>query len=162
MKLTAAIDAYIEDMRLEGRINSPATERDYRGALMAHAEDVANRDPRYTNRDDVKRTLSRWAHPNSRGKQRSIFVSFYDWLVEEGLRPHNPARQTRRTKRRASAVYRLTSEETRRWPCWAQPAVDASAAQFGSGYVPGSETLSFGAFRAGTSSVRASSGCPPI
>lgn len=112
MKLTAAIDAYIEDMRLDGRINSTATERDYRGALMAHAEDVANRDPRYTNRDDVKRTLSRWDHPNSRGKQRSIFVSFYDWLVEEGLRPHNPARQTRRTKRRASEVYRLTSEET--------------------------------------------------
>jgi site-specific recombinase XerC len=26
--------------------------------------------------------------------------SFYDWLVEEGLRPHNPARQTRRAKRR--------------------------------------------------------------
>lgn len=68
MKLTAAIDAYIEDMRLQGRINSPATERDYRGALMAHAEDVANRDPRYTSREDVKRTLARWAHPNSRGK----------------------------------------------------------------------------------------------
>ncbi len=79
---------------------------------MAHAEDVANRDPRYTSRDDVKRTLARWPHPNSRGKQRSIFVSFYDWLVEEGLRPHNPARQTRRPKRRASEIYRLTSEET--------------------------------------------------
>ncbi len=99
-------------MRLQGRINSPATERDYRGALKAHAEDVANRDPRYTNREDVKRTLSRWPHPNSRGKQRSIFVSFYDWLVEEGLRPHNPARQTRRPKRRASDIYRLTSDET--------------------------------------------------
>lgn len=159
MKLTAAIDAYIEDMRLDGWINSPATERDYRGALMAHAEDVANRDPRYTSREDVKRTLSRWAHPNSRGKQRSIFVSFYDWLVEEGLRPHNPARQTRRTKRRASAVYRLTSEETvallgatrgrrERRAIWAR------------GYALGSETLSFEGCRAGTSTDRASSGKP--
>lgn len=84
-----------------GRINSPATERDYRGTLRAHALDVSNRDPRSTNRDDVKLTLSRWPHPNSQLKQRSILVSFYDWMIEEGHRPSNPARQTPRAKRPA-------------------------------------------------------------
>lgn len=77
MKLTSSIDDYIADMWAAGRINSPLTERDYRGVLLAHAEDVSNRDPRYTNRDDVKRTLRRWQHPNSQRKQRSILVSFY-------------------------------------------------------------------------------------
>ncbi len=111
MKLTNAIDAYIDDMRLLGRINSPATERDYRGTLLAHAKDVTNRDPSLTNRDDVKETLRRWPHPNSQRKQRSILVSFYDWMVEEGKRTHNPARQTRRAKRRPTSVYRLSGEE---------------------------------------------------
>ena len=111
MKLTAAIDAYIEDQRMLGRINSPATERDYRGTLRAHALDVSNRDPRSTNREDVKRTLSRWPHPNSQLKQRSILVSFYDWMVEEGQRPSNPARQTPRAKRRPTSVHRLSTEE---------------------------------------------------
>ncbi len=111
MKLTNAIDAYVEDMRLLGRINSPATERDYRGTLQLHAKDVSNRDPALTNRDDVKQTLRRWPHPNSERKQRSILVSFYDWMVEEGKRAHNPARQTRRAKRRPTSVYRLSSDE---------------------------------------------------
>jgi site-specific recombinase XerD len=111
VKLTSAIDSYIDDMRQSGRMNSPSTERDYRGALLAHAKDVENRDPRYTNREDVKRTLRRWSHPNSQRKQRSILVSFYDWTVEEGYRPHNPARQTRRAKRRPTEVYRLSKGE---------------------------------------------------
>ncbi|MEJ7656234.1 MAG: hypothetical protein WKF33_04300 [Thermoleophilaceae bacterium] len=111
MKLTSAIDLFIEDMRMVGRINSDATDRDYRGTLLAHAEDVANRDPSLTNRDDVKRTLRRWRNPNSQRKQRSILVSFYDWMVEEGRRAHNPARQTRRAKRRPTSVYRLSRDE---------------------------------------------------
>jgi integrase/recombinase XerD len=98
-------------MRAEGRINSPATERDYRYCLSLHGEDVDNRDPRYTSRDDVKRTLKRWSNPNSQSKYRSILISFYDWLVEEGLRPHNPARQTRRARRRKPEVNRLTRQE---------------------------------------------------
>ena len=100
MRFTTAIDRFCEDMKSQGRMNSPATERDYRYCLVRHGEDVDNRDPRYTNRDDVKRTLRRWSHPNSQSKYRSVLVSFYDWLMEEGLRPHNPARQTRRPKRR--------------------------------------------------------------
>jgi site-specific recombinase XerD len=59
----------------------------------------------------VKRTLRRWSNPNSQSKYRSVLVSFYDWLVEKGLRPHNPARQTRRPTRRKPEVNRLTREE---------------------------------------------------
>jgi site-specific recombinase XerD len=111
VKLSLAIDVFISDMRLEGRINSAATERDYRGTLEKHADDVGNRDPRYVGRDDVKRTLARWPHPNSQRKNRSILISFYDWLVQEGERPHNPARQTRRPKRRPTETYRLSKPE---------------------------------------------------
>jgi site-specific recombinase XerC len=104
MRFSAAVDAYVDDMRLQGRMNSPATERDYRSTLNAHGEDVGNRDPRYVGRDDVKRTWARWPHPSSRRKNRAILVSFYDWLVEEGERPANPARQTRRPKARPTSV----------------------------------------------------------
>jgi site-specific recombinase XerD len=107
-----AIDVYVADMRAQGRINSPNTERDYRITLDAHADDVTNRDPRLTNRDDVKRTLRRWPHPNSQSKNRSILVSFYDWTMEEGIRKDNPARQTRSPRRRPVHVYRLTRDET--------------------------------------------------
>ena len=71
-----AIDEFVADMRAQGRMNSDKTERDYRIVLHAHAEDIENRDPRYTNRDDVKRTLRRWPHPNSQRKNRSILISF--------------------------------------------------------------------------------------
>jgi site-specific recombinase XerD len=91
VRFIRAVDLYIVDQRAEGRINSPNTEREYRGTLSKHAQDVDNRDPAYTNRDDVKRTLGRWKHPNTRSKNRAILVSFYDWLVEEGHRPSNPA-----------------------------------------------------------------------
>src|SRR5438045_3969337 len=111
MRFDVAIDEYIADMGLQGRINSAATKRDYRGTLDAHLKDGKNRDPRLTGRDDVKRTLARWQHPNSRRKNRSILVSFYDWMVEEGHRPHNPARQTRRPKRKPPTVYRLSRAE---------------------------------------------------
>ena len=60
-----------------------------------HAEDVDNRDPAYTNRNDVKRTLAHWANCNTRSKNRSILVSFYDWMVESGCgRPTGPANET--------------------------------------------------------------------
>jgi integrase/recombinase XerD len=111
MRFVRAVDLYIADQRAEGRINSLNTEREYRGTLNCHAEDVDNRDPAYTNRDDVKRTLARWQHPNTRSKNRAILVSFYDWLVEEGKRPNNPARQTKRPRRRKPQRYRLTQAE---------------------------------------------------
>jgi integrase/recombinase XerD len=111
VRFDVAIDEYVRDMWSQGRFNSPASERNYRLVLYAHVEDVDNRDPRYTGREDVKRTLRRWSHPNSQGKNRSILISFYDWLVEEGKRPHNPARQTRRPRRRSTTTHRLAQDE---------------------------------------------------
>lgn len=98
-------------MRSQGRINSDKTERSYRGVLEKHAQDVENRDPRYIGREDIKRTLTRWKHPNSQATCRAILVSYYDWLMEEGFRKDNPARQTRRPRRRKPEIYRLTRDE---------------------------------------------------
>jgi site-specific recombinase XerD len=113
MKFSRAIDLYIADMRGEGRINSANTECGYRDTLNAHAADVDERDPRSTFREDVKRTLERWPNPNTRRKNRSILVSFYDWAMQEldPPRDSNPARQTRPPKARKPQVYRMTREE---------------------------------------------------
>ncbi|MBS1843092.1 MAG: hypothetical protein JST53_01630 [Actinobacteria bacterium] len=70
MRFDVAIDQYVADMQTQGRMNSAATERDYRLVLYRHADDVDNRDPRYTGREDVKRTLRRWPHPNSQRHHR--------------------------------------------------------------------------------------------
>ena len=71
----------------------------------------SNRDPAYVGREDVKRTLRRWPHPNTQRKNRAVLVSFYDWAMEEGYRRDNPARQTRRPKAKPPKVYRLTRAE---------------------------------------------------
>jgi site-specific recombinase XerD len=113
MKFSQAIELYIADMCGEGRINSPNTERGYRDALTVHAVDVGDRDPRSTFRDDVKRTLERWPNPNTRRKNRSILVSFYDWAMQELEPPRdsNAARQTRPPKSRKPQIYRMTRDE---------------------------------------------------
>jgi integrase/recombinase XerD len=111
MRFGDAIDEFIEDMRLQGRINSDSTERSYRGTLYKHADDVSNRDPRKVGREDVKRTLARWGHPNTRATCRAALVSFYRWMVEEGMRSTNPAEQTRRPRRRPATKYRLSRQE---------------------------------------------------
>jgi site-specific recombinase XerD len=111
MRFDVAIDEYVRDMWSQGRFTSEATERNYRLVLYAHAEDVDNRDPERTGRDDVKRTLRRWSHPNSQRKNRSILIAFYDWMVEEGKRPHNPARQTPRPRKRPVTTHRLSRDE---------------------------------------------------
>ncbi len=111
MKFAAAIDAYIADMQSQGRLNSRSSDRGYRSTLVAHAQDVGNRDPSYVGREDVKRTLSRWKNANTQGTNRAKLVSFYDWMMEEGLRKDNPARQTRRPRRRPALKYRLTQDE---------------------------------------------------
>lgn len=112
LRFDQAIDQFIDDMRLESRINSLGTERSYRSILGMHADDVGNRDPRVIGRDQVKQTLARWPNPNTQGTCRSILVSFYRWCMEEGLRKDNPAEQTRRPRRRKSSVYRLTKAES--------------------------------------------------
>jgi integrase len=114
MKFSEAIDRFETDMRWQGRLNSDASVRAYRSSLRSHAEDVENRDPRYINRDDVKRTLARWSNPNSQRTRRAHLVSFYDWLMEEGFRKDNPARQTRPPRQRRPEVYRMTRDEASR------------------------------------------------
>ena len=111
MRMGDAINSYLADMRSEGWIKSNATEVLYYGVLKLHAADVNNRDPRTTNRSDVKRTLARWDHPNTKRIRRSILISFYRWTVEEGLREFNPAEQTRRPKPIKASKYRLTARE---------------------------------------------------
>ena len=86
----------------------------YRATLARHGEDVANRDPATTNRQDVKRTLKRWSHPNTQRTCRAHLVSFYRWAMEEGHRKDNPAEQTRRPRRRPPQIYRLTQAEAAR------------------------------------------------
>lgn len=114
MRFDDAIDLYVSDMVSQGRLTSPRSERAYRDALYLLADEVANRDPRAVTRQDVKRVLRRWTHPNTQRKNRSVFISFFDWSMEEGYRKDNPARQTRRPKRRPAQVYRLTREEVSR------------------------------------------------
>lgn len=111
MRFTDSIELFIRDKRSEGRISSDRTEAGYRLTLGAHARDVGNRDPRTVGREDVKRTLLRWPHPNTQAYNRAVLVSFYRWTVQEGMRPFNPAEQTRPPKRRKPSVYRLTRAE---------------------------------------------------
>ena len=111
LRMDEAIDEYFRDKLDAGQINSPRTVRSYRSRLECHMDDIDNRDPRYTTRDDVKQTLRRWTHPNTQANARAILVSFYRWTVEEGLRTDNPAEQTRRPKKRPASVYRLRRAE---------------------------------------------------
>jgi integrase/recombinase XerD len=111
VKFSQAIDDFIRDGQSQGRLNTPRTIDAYRDKLNAHCDDVSNRDPALTGRDDVKRTLRRWTHPNSQRQAHSILTSFYDWAMEEGIRETNPARQARRAKPRQVNVYRPTRDE---------------------------------------------------
>lgn len=114
MKFSEAIDQYVNDMFSQGRFTSKRTEESYRAALHRLADDVGNRDPRTIGRSDVKQTLAHWKHPNSQRTNRAILVSFFDWTLEEGIRKDNPARQTRRPRRKPAAIYRLTRDEALR------------------------------------------------
>jgi integrase/recombinase XerD len=105
-----AVEEYLRDQQQAGRINSMETARKYRRALSRHAEDTPE-GPVSVVRGGVKRTLARWPHPNTRALEHSVLVSFYDWMVAEGLRGDNPARQVPRTKTRKPEVYRLTRSE---------------------------------------------------
>lgn len=111
MRFTAAIDLFLDDLASQGRVNSPHTEAAYRAKLEAHAEDIGNRDPSKTGRDDVKATLRRWRHPNSQRQAHAILTSFYRWCMEEGIRDTNPAEQVRRAKRREPQTFRPTRTE---------------------------------------------------
>jgi site-specific recombinase XerD len=105
-----AIEDYLHDQQDYGRINSSETVRAYWRALELHAKD-APVGPLDTDREDVKRTLARWPHPNTRARNQSVLVSFYDWMLTEGRRPDNPARQVRPVKMRKPEIARLTRAE---------------------------------------------------
>lgn len=120
MRFEIAIDAFIADLRGYGDINSPHTEAAYRAKLLAHAEDCGGRSVTKTGKGDVKRTLRRWQHPNSKNQAHSVLTSFYDWTVEEDIRKTNPARGVRRARKSQPKINRLTREETAQLLGWAQ------------------------------------------
>lgn len=82
-KFAVAIDAFIADFRAEGRIRSEHTERAYRECLMLHGEDIGWRSPAKTGKADVKRTLARWEHPNTRIQKHAILRSELDFDTTE-------------------------------------------------------------------------------
>jgi hypothetical protein len=47
MRFVDAIDRFVEDMRMQGRINSDRTEERYRRTLELHNDDVNGRDPHH-------------------------------------------------------------------------------------------------------------------
>src|SRR4051812_4662571 len=160
MRLTTAIDRFEDDMRSQGRLNSPASVNAYRASLRCHAEDVGNRDPRYTNREDVKRTLARWSNPNSQRTRRAHLVSFYDWLMEEGYRKDNPARQTRPPRQRRPEVYRMTRDEAARMLAAASGTRELRAIFLG--ICAGLRSAELRGLQGGTFSGQGSSMCRPI
>jgi integrase/recombinase XerD len=111
MRFDDAIDRYLDDMQIQGRLNSIESVRHYCATLEAHGEDVENRDPAGVVRADVLTTLRRWSGANTRSANRSMLISFYEWLMEEGFRTDNPARQTPRIRRRTPPRPRLTEAE---------------------------------------------------
>jgi integrase len=131
MKFSVAIDLYIADQRRDGRINSPRSEVSYRQVLNLHADDVSNRDPRTTGRNDCKRTLARWPNPNTLRGRRAVLVSFYRWCMEEGIRKDNPAEQTRRPKKRPHRIYRLNADEVATFLQAAHGTLERRAAYLG-------------------------------
>ncbi|MFN2617846.1 MAG: tyrosine-type recombinase/integrase [Thermoleophilaceae bacterium] len=113
LSFESATQLYLDDMRALGRLTTNRSAAEYRRTVRKHAEDSESADPGQTTRQDVKATLRRWSHPNTQRRKRSMLVSFYDWMVEEGLRADNPARQIRAPRGRAPRVRRLTLDETR-------------------------------------------------
>jgi site-specific recombinase XerD len=110
---TSVLERYLEDMLAFGRLTTRRSVAEYRRTVRRHVENAESADPRETRREHVKATLRLWTHPNTQRRKRSMLVSFYDWMVEEGLRPDNPARQIRAPRGREPRVRRLTLHETR-------------------------------------------------
>ena len=108
-----AVELFLEDMLSLGRLTTEHSIAEYRRTVRKHAEDAAGAGPEATTRDEIKLTLRRWSHPNTKRRKRTMLVSFYDWMVEEGYRADNPARQVRAPRGREPRVRRLTLDEVR-------------------------------------------------
>lgn len=113
MGFPEAIELYLYDMQGLARLTTKRSMAEYSRIVQVHAKDAGGAAPHETSRDHVKATLRRWSHPNTQRRKRSMLVSFYDWMVEEGRRPDNPARQIRSPRGREPRVRRLTLDETR-------------------------------------------------
>lgn len=111
MRFDEAADQFLTDWASYGRLNSKHTLAAYRIALTALSEEVGNRDPRTVGRNDIKRTLARWSHPNTQAARRAALNSFFKWAMQEDLRKDNPVDQTTPPKKRDPKVYRLTLDE---------------------------------------------------
>lgn len=122
---------FVEAKEAASEFNSPATVRIYTLTIEALAEDCGNIDPRYVERDDIVHTLLRWPRRNTKSVRRAQLVSFFDWMVEEGWREYNPARQTKHIRRRKPPVIRWTLEETRRFLAAAQTTREKRIAYLG-------------------------------
>ena len=119
MRFEVAIDAFIADWKGYGRINSEHTERSYRKKLLLLGEDSGWAEVEDVSKVDVKRTLRRWEHPNSKLQAHSCFIAFFDWTAQEDIRLDNPARAIPRAKRAKPQINRLTREETEQLLTWA-------------------------------------------
>ena len=108
----SSVERFLYDARGLGRLTTERSVAEYRRTVLRHAAATATT-PCLTDREDVKETLRQWDHPNTQRRKRSMLVSFYDWMVEEGLRPDNPARQVRAPRGREPRVRRLTLDEIR-------------------------------------------------
>ena len=115
MSFSGAIDDFLADRTSAGDLRSERSVDTYRRALQAFADSVNNRSLKLVGREDVKRHLRRYQHPNTQRRHRSMLVSFFDWAMEEGHRKDNPARQTRAPKARPVTVPRLTRDEVARF-----------------------------------------------
>lgn len=112
-----AIDRYVGEKKLEGKLANSSREAKVREVLGAHCKDVDAADPETTTPDQVSKTFSRWEGPALKSNG-DILVRFYDWAYKCGVRSDNPARlargDTRKLKRPASAEQ------------WATPSAGAS------------------------------------
>jgi len=109
-----AAELFIADMRVIGRLRADRSAHEYRRSILQHAADAGTEDPRTTTRDDVKRTLRRWRHPNTQRRRRS-----------------NPARHTRAARASEPTVHRLSLEETRRFLAAARAGSERRIAYLG-------------------------------
>jgi hypothetical protein len=131
MTFAQAVELFIADMRVIGRLTTDRSADEYCRALLPARRGRRDRRPA---RHDTRRRHAdapSLAHPNTQRRRRSMLVSFDDWMVEEGLRPDNPARQTRAARESEPTVHRLTLEETRRFLAAARAGSERRIAYLG-------------------------------
>ena len=91
-----AIELFLEDMFALGRLNTEHSIAEYRRTVRKHAEDAGGAGPHATTRDEVKATLRRWSHPNTKRRKRTMLVSFTGWWRRACGRTTRRGRSARR------------------------------------------------------------------